>query len=253
MSAIEIIIIGALGASWGSFINAVGHRILSMVFAEESASSSTGLSLRDRSVCFNCGSRLGFRDLIPILSFSVRWGKSRCCKQRLPLNYLISEVFFLSLGVILVLVGLPAPMAANIFILFSILYLLVLSDFRFFEVPIYFLLLLWLCAASALAFGGLVGVFDGLLRAAFAFLLLFLPGIVTSRLLGRESLGLADPIVFSALAVYLDLEVVPYFLLLASIVGSAWWLAAGRSGRIPFLPSISIAFSLCFFHSLVVH
>lgn len=246
-----IIIFGVLGAIWGSFINAVGGRLLAIFFADPGASLSTGLSLRDRSVCFSCGNRLGVMDLVPILSFSMSGGQSRCCKQRLPLNYLMAEVFFLGLAVLLALLGIPLFMAINILILFSVLYLLVLSDFRFFEVPIYFLVFLWLCAACALVFGGLGPVFEGMLRAVFAFLLLFLPGLVTSRLLGRDSLGLADPVVFSALAVYLELDLVPYFLLLTSTVGIAWWVATGRGGRIPFIPAISIAFFLCFVFSSV--
>ncbi|WP_338323131.1 prepilin peptidase, partial [Staphylococcus warneri] len=48
-----------------------------------------------RSQCDFCQSKLKYYDLIPIISFLILKGKSRCCKQSLNYSYLIGELLAL--------------------------------------------------------------------------------------------------------------------------------------------------------------
>ncbi len=69
-----------LGASIGSFLNVLIYRIPRKI------SISTG-----RSFCPNCGHKLSFFDLIPILSFIFLKGRCRYCKEKISILYPIVE------------------------------------------------------------------------------------------------------------------------------------------------------------------
>ena len=69
------------GLIGGSFINALLWRIpkhKSIYF--------------DRSECVKCGHKLGFFDLIPILSFILLLGKCRYCSKRISWQYPLIEL-----------------------------------------------------------------------------------------------------------------------------------------------------------------
>jgi len=70
-----------LGSIMGSFYHVVATRLSS----EESI-------VVPGSHCHVCNHKLKWYELIPIISFVIQGGKSRCCKQRLPISYLIIEV-----------------------------------------------------------------------------------------------------------------------------------------------------------------
>ena len=63
-----------------------------------------------RSYCPNCNHRLGFLDMIPILSYIFLGGKCRYCKEKISPRYLLIE--FMS-GIVFVLFG--ASIKLNIF------------------------------------------------------------------------------------------------------------------------------------------
>ena len=79
-----------LGASVGSFLNVLIYRIPRKI------SFSNG-----RSFCPNCGHKLSFFDLIPIVSFILLKGRCRYCKEKISFIYPLVEtltglIFFLS-------------------------------------------------------------------------------------------------------------------------------------------------------------
>lgn len=72
-----------LGASFGSFVNVLIDR------------SIAGKDwIRGRSVCDYCRKRLAWYDMIPILSYLIYRGKSRCCHRRLSLRHPVVELLF---------------------------------------------------------------------------------------------------------------------------------------------------------------
>jgi leader peptidase (prepilin peptidase)/N-methyltransferase len=74
------VLVGALGATIGSFLNVVIYRLpqrQSLVFPP--------------SHCFSCGERLGFVDLFPVLSYLWLGGRCRHCGQRFSPRYALVE------------------------------------------------------------------------------------------------------------------------------------------------------------------
>lgn len=76
---IFIIFIFLLGLAMGSFINALVYRL----YKEK--------SLWGRSECLNCKKKLGFWDLVPILSFVFLKGKCRYCQKQISWQYPLVE------------------------------------------------------------------------------------------------------------------------------------------------------------------
>jgi len=70
-----------LGAAVGSFVNVLVSR---SVDGED--------WVRGRSRCDYCGRELSFWEMVPVVSYLVLRGRSRCCRQELSLQYLVIEV-----------------------------------------------------------------------------------------------------------------------------------------------------------------
>jgi leader peptidase (prepilin peptidase)/N-methyltransferase len=70
-----------LGLLVGSFLNVLVLRW------------NTGLSIaRGRSVCFSCGARLSWYELIPVLSFAIQGGRCRSCRAKISWQYPLVEL-----------------------------------------------------------------------------------------------------------------------------------------------------------------
>lgn len=81
MEIIIYILIFIIGATLGSFFTLATYRIpLNQDITHK------------RSYCPNCNHKLGFFDLIPILSYIFLKGKCRYCKEKIHPRYLIFEI-----------------------------------------------------------------------------------------------------------------------------------------------------------------
>jgi leader peptidase (prepilin peptidase) / N-methyltransferase len=77
--AIVLISVAVYGLIVGSFLNVVVDRI------------PHRLSLLGRSHCDHCGKKLGYFDLIPVISYIITQGKSRCCNKNISIKYPLVE------------------------------------------------------------------------------------------------------------------------------------------------------------------
>lgn len=80
-----------------------------------------------RSYCPTCNHKLGFWDMIPILSYILLGGKCRYCKEKISIRYLLLEVFS---GLVFVLFAMSIKLSifnfetqTVIYFIFGILYL----------------------------------------------------------------------------------------------------------------------------------
>ena len=92
-----------VGPCLGSFASAMAHRAplqKSWIFAsaDEGATGDKNANTRARSCCPHCGGRLGFFDLIPILSWLFLRGSCRMCKKPISPLYPALEVLGLILS-----------------------------------------------------------------------------------------------------------------------------------------------------------
>ncbi len=122
------IIIFIFGVIIGSFLNVVINRY------------NTGISLGGRSMCFSCGAKLSWYELIPIISFLIQRGKCRKCKSKISWQYLIVE-FSTGILFLLTVCYLPFTGYFDIFVYFylwiiiCLLVVITVYDFRHKIIP----------------------------------------------------------------------------------------------------------------------
>ncbi len=81
MQTAIVIIFFVFGTVFGSFFNVVGLRV-----------PENSLFSERRSYCDHCGRRLGWRELIPILSFMALKGRCKECKGKISPLYTVMEL-----------------------------------------------------------------------------------------------------------------------------------------------------------------
>ena len=81
MDIVLYILIFIMGTVFGSFFTLATYRI-----PRKQDITHT------RSYCPNCEHKLGFLDMIPVLSYIFLRGKCRYCKQKISPRYLILEI-----------------------------------------------------------------------------------------------------------------------------------------------------------------
>lgn len=93
--------LAVLGLCIGSFINALVYRLR---WQEEHPKASKNqqkiYSIKEgRSICPYCGRRLATKDLIPVFSWLILYGKCRYCKKPISWQYPLIELFTAALFV----------------------------------------------------------------------------------------------------------------------------------------------------------
>jgi leader peptidase (prepilin peptidase)/N-methyltransferase len=188
-----LVVAGALGLVFGSFLNVVIHRV------------PRGENVAyPPSRCPGCGAAITARDNVPVLSFLVLRGRSRCCRTKISPRYPLVELIggLLSLAIARVIVlELPLDTPAWKFALVFACYLalgLGLVAAAFIDLEHMYL-------PDGITLGGtLLGIAsvpvragasfsESLLGAALGFALIWLPFIVLyQKLRGRPGMGLGD-------------------------------------------------------------
>ncbi len=136
-----------LGLFFGSFLNVLADRL------------PAGETLLGRSKCDRCKHTLGWRDLIPIISFIELKAKCRYCKASLSYQYPLSELFtaaiFLLTWILSNNLYTSLPLHIVHLIIAGTLVVMVLSDLRYQIIPDEMQLLLLLAGAIRIALLGL--------------------------------------------------------------------------------------------------
>jgi leader peptidase (prepilin peptidase)/N-methyltransferase len=138
LTAILYLLLFAVGAAVGSFLNVLVYRLprkLSFV--------------RGFSFCPACGHRLYPRDLVPIFSYLLLGRSCRYCKAAISCRYLLTESVtgFLAL---LCYIILPLPVAVLAFLAGAVLLTITLIDTETMEIPDGLNLVLFLLGIAAI-------------------------------------------------------------------------------------------------------
>lgn len=104
-----------LFACWGSFLNVLGHRLIS------------GKNLLDRSHCIYCHTTIAWYDLIPIISYLILKGRCRSCKKNISYLYPIIELIT-TISLFALFARSEAQYFIGYFIFFSALIVTIRSD-----------------------------------------------------------------------------------------------------------------------------
>ena len=240
-----VVIAALLGAAMGSFAALLAERTLR---AEP--------VLWARSQCRACAARLGWTELVPILSYLWQRGRCRHCDARIPPALFQAELAGALMGAAAALAS-PDPLRALVLGLWMwALLALAIADLRAFRLPDRLLLL------AALAGAALVGLGDGSgwpsladrtlnagLGAGAGAGSFWLIRLIYRLARGRDGMGLGDVKLMAVLGLVLGLERLPLTVLLAALsalivsVLRAWRRGRplNRLGRVPFGAALALA------------
>lgn len=220
-----------LGASFGSFISALVYR------------REVGISIvSPPSFCDFCGKRILKRDLVPVFSFLILKGKTRCCGQKISKDKVLTEI---AAGFAFVFVFKSYNNFEALFLLAALLFSLLISltDFKFLEIydkDLKILLIIGfvyrlIFLKINLKFMSICFVF------AFIFMLI--------RWISKGGLGDGDLFFYLGLFCFLENYLITRFILLSIWIGAFFAIIKAirqksLKGSIALCPVISIAFLL---------
>lgn len=228
------IIFFILGSVMGSFFHVVATRI-----------SNDESIVKPSSHCHICNKNLKWYELIPIVSYVIQGGKSRCCKQSLPISYLMIEVVTGSLFSVAYHVFKFTPELLIGLIFISGLIIVIISDIE------YMIILDQVLTISSilviifnLIFNGLESTAIMVLHGALSFVFMLFVKFLGDFIFKKESLGGGDiKLMFLfGLVIGFDMSIVSIFL--ATFIAfpiAIYILIRRKDNMIPFGPFLSVA------------
>lgn len=199
------------------------------------------------SRCPQCGTKLGFFDLWPVLSWLCSRGKCRHCGARVPARYPLTE---LATGAMFLGIYWQfgfSLQAALLCALWVVLMIMIVVDLEHYLIPdlVHLLLLPLAVAYHALMDTPVQQALGGFLMGAGVGLALHHGYRFLRR---REGLGFGDVKFFAVAGTWLGMEPFVPFLFFSGLFGIGLglaWRAAGRGPVFPFGPALAVALFLC--------
>ena len=218
------------GLCVGSFLNVVIHRLPKMMerewreqcaeLAGQPAPQEPPLSLvAPRSRCPSCGHGITALENIPLVSWAVLRGKCSKCGSRISARYPLVELLA-GIGAAYCAWRFGPTMAAlgaTLFVWFTIA--LAFIDQQTGLLPDDLTLpLVWLGLITNLS-GAFVPLRDAVIGAVVAYLFLWIINAAFKALRGMDGMGYGDFKLYAAVGAFLGWKLLPFVILLSSIVG----------------------------------
>jgi leader peptidase (prepilin peptidase)/N-methyltransferase len=219
------------GLIFGSFLTVVAHRV-------PRGESVVG----GRSHCPHCGAQIAAYDNVPVVSWVLLRGRSRCCGEPISPRYPLTELALAVLWVatVAVLWDDPVEVALGLVFVFTLL-AVTLTDLERRVIPNKILLAAAVAGGAIATIGDPSSLPERVLAAVVAGGVLFLVVLAYPR-----GMGLGDVKLTALMGFYLGRNVAPAILvalLLGSIIGLAMIArhgAAARKQAIPFGPFLAV-------------
>lgn len=215
----------------GSFVTVVGYRV-------PRGESIVG----PRSRCTTCGAQIAAYDNIPVFSWVILRGRSRCCGDRISARYPLTELALglLYLATVAVLWDDPAEVALGLVFVTTLL-AITLTDLERRVIPNRVLLAATIAGVAIAAIGDPSSLPERAIAAAAAGGGMFLVALAYPR-----GMGLGDVKLTAVMGLFLGRNVAPAILvalLAGSVVGLALIAREGAGARkraIPFGPFLAL-------------
>ena len=206
----SIVVAFIFGTCMGSFLNCVAWRCV------------RGESfLKGRSHCTSCGHELGFKDLIPVLSWLSTGGKCRYCGAKVSARYPLTEIAFGLITVICLLKFDLTALCLRNYIFLAVLFVLTLTDIDDMIIPdgCHIVAVIAWIAAEPFLFDGWKGVISHVAAALIYGGGLLAVSLILDRIMGRDTLGGGDIKLIAVTGLYLGMIGNLFTLMLSCILG----------------------------------
>ena len=228
------IMIFIFGSVIGSFLNVLAVRL-----------PNNESILWPSSHCHNCQHKLRWYELIPVVSYLIQMGKSRCCKTKIPISYMIIEIVT---GVLYCVsyhsFGFSYEFAISL-IFISSLVTIIVSDIE------YMIILDEVIAISCISIILLELIFFGLdytvykvLGGILAFITMYVIKIIGDKLFKKESMGGGDIKLMFLFGIVIGFPLSICDIFLATFIAfpvAIYMLLSRRDNLIPFGPFLAMS------------
>lgn len=228
------IIIFIFGSVMGSFLNVLAVRL-----------SNNESILYPRSHCHSCQHKLRWYELIPVISYIMQGGKSRCCKNKIPISYLLIEIIT---GVLYCTsyhsFGFSHEFVISLMFISSLVTIIV-SDIE------YMIILDEVIAISSISiilleliFFGLEYTADKIIAGVLAFITMYIIKLIGDKLFKRESMGGGDIKLMFLFGIVIGYPLCICDIFLATFIAfpvAVYMLFSRRDNLIPFGPFLAMA------------
>jgi leader peptidase (prepilin peptidase) / N-methyltransferase len=225
-------IIFLLGLCAGSFVNMLVYRTASRYGI---TNSKLRITNDKRSVCDFCGKQLKWYENVPVVSWMILGGKSRCCGKKLPLAYPIVEIttgllFLLNYQLSITNYELSWKFSVNLVVITMLVFLAVF-DYKYMILPDFAEYILIVIALIR---------WQNILVGLGCFVIFWL--LAKLKIKGQQAMGEGDAPLAAFMGLYLGwpLVLVAFYVAFISgaIVGGGMMLAKIKRGdsQIPFGP-----------------
>lgn len=243
----DLIFIFFTGACFGSFMNVVIHRLPFIIGIVGSKKQPLSYLAYPPSRCPKCKKNITWTENIPILSYLFLKGECKSCKTNISFMYLINEV---STALLFTFFYLFFGFSTEFFLLcVMVLCSVVLFwiDYQYFILPNLFNYTLMISGILFNYVGGFVSMYDALIGAAVAYVILRILFEIHFRITKKEGMGFGDFKLIAAYSGWLGWQSLPYLMMISSIIGLLYFFTRKKlkqiklTDPIPFGPSLIIA------------
>ena len=203
-----------------------------------------------KSYCEKCSKILKWYFNIPLISYLLLNGKSKCCKKKLSQSYFFIE---LSFAIIFLLNSFIFPIFQLILInlIITILIIVILIDYN---EKIIFDIFTYLLIISGIIINFFypklnpfdISIINSISTMIVSSILFFLLQTIYKKLRNIEALGTGDILLIAGLTVWTGFKVFLYLLILSSLTGILYFLFfkknEGKEFEIPFGSALGLSF-----------
>lgn len=214
-----------MGMAVGSFLNVVIARTPRLIDASEGAPFPAGVAAVVRglswppSQCGHCGTRLSWRDNIPVAAYLMLRGRCRTCGTAYGARYVLVELLGAAIAVYCAAAFGPTGQAALLAAFGLGVLALVVIDLEEQLLPDVIVAPLFVLGLAYQALYG-AGLVDGLLAAALGFGALYLIRLAYRLYAKQEGMGFGDLKFAAMLGAWVGLGAIPAALLIAFAGGA---------------------------------
>ncbi len=208
--------------------------------------------------CFFCLRPLQLHEYFPLFGWLLRPALKSfpcpCGKKTGQWMQPAVEVSGFVLGIIAIAIAGWSPVLIPLCLALGLLPAIAMIDLAFGIIPDGLNITLGLLGVTGLILGQ-GDLFMGLVGSAGLLGMGLLLAIVYSKWRGREMLGLGDVKFFAAAGLWLPAMMIPWFLIIAGLLGAAmglFWKHMSGAKEFPFAPALCLALAGCLYYQLYV-
>jgi len=169
------------------------------------------------SHCPRCKKSLKPMMLIPIFSYIYLKGKCYFCKKEINKSYLITELIFLTVTLMLIFFETSILNILVLLLIFCILYILLITDYKHFFLPIELNLTLLFFSICSAALNIYTNITHALFGAVFGYTVLYVINFIYKKFRTIDGIGFGDFILLASLGALYGIYSIPFILFFGSL------------------------------------